>query len=100
MLQKRFKERRSDVYVFPGPDPEKPLDRISRRTFEKIPVSFTPHDLRRTALTLLEALDISAYALRRIANHADGDVTSGYLGDDTERLRKPLLQLERKIFGA
>lgn len=106
LLRKRQKQCRSDVYVFPGPDPEKPLDRISRRVFERIKgrdgkvIRFSPHDLRRSALTWLESRDVSAYALKRIANHKDSaDVTGGYLQLDVERLRKPLVKLERAVFS-
>jgi len=106
MLKRRYEERRSDVYVFPGPDATQPLDRISRRVFERITdkhgklLEIRPHDLRRTALTLLESQDVSAFALKRIANHADADVTRGYLQLGVERLRKPMQELERAVFAA
>lgn len=112
MLEQRAKKPRSSVLVFPGLNPEqdepaekrkpdKPIGRLSKRFLAKIadadgnPITWSPHDLRRTALTLLEAMDVSAYALKRIAAHAQsGDVTAGYLADDVERLRVPMERLE------
>lgn len=57
-------------------------------------VQFTIHDLRRTFGTIAESLDIPAYALKRLLNHATTtDVTAGYLIVDTERLRKPMQKI-------
>lgn len=57
-------------------------------------VEFCPHDLRRTFVSLAESLDIPAYALKRLLNHADGnDVTAGYLVIDIERLRGPMQRI-------
>ncbi len=54
-------------------------------------VEFTPHDLRRTFVTIAESLDIPAYALKRFMNHkSNGDVTAGYIVLSVERLRKPM----------
>jgi integrase len=99
VLAKRHKSRRSERYVFPGPDPQRPLNRISSHVLNKISIRFTPHDLRRTALTTLEGWDVSAYALQRIANHASGDVTSGYVVANVERLRPPIERLEKHLFA-
>ncbi len=57
-------------------------------------VAFTPHDLRRTFITIAESLDISAYALKRLANHKmNNDVTAGYIIGDAERLREPMQRI-------
>lgn len=57
-------------------------------------VKFCLHDLRRTFASLAESLDLSAYAVKRLLNHADGnDVTAGYLVLDVERLRGPMQQI-------
>ncbi|RKT47488.1 site-specific recombinase XerD [Thiocapsa rosea] len=64
-------------------------------------VSFTPHDLRRTFITIAESLDIPAYALKRLLNHKSGaDVTGGYLVIDTERLRDPMQRITDYILKA
>ncbi len=113
MLKARKQHARSDRFVFPGLDKvvkgkvvQAPIARLSKRFLEKIKagddevITWSPHDLRRTALTLLEAMDVSAYALKRIAAHSqEGDVTAGYLTDDVNRLRVPMERLERVAFG-
>jgi integrase len=58
---------------------------------ERSGIYFTPHDLRRTFVTIAEGLDISAYAVKRLINHKmRHDVTAGYIVADVERLRKPM----------
>jgi integrase len=57
-------------------------------------VGFCIHDLRRTFATIAESLDIPAYALKRLLNHAEGtDVTAGYIVVSTERLRDPMQRI-------
>ncbi len=64
-------------------------------------VTFTPHDLRRTFITVAESLDIPAYALKRLLNHKmRNDVTAGYIVADVERLRRPMQQIEDFILKA
>jgi integrase len=63
-------------------------------------VRFTVHDLRRTFSTIAESLDVPAYALKKLLNHSDGgDVTSGYLIINTERLRGPMEKIEKTILS-
>src|SRR3546814_465834 len=106
MLRARRDQARSKEFVFTGlPKDEKgtmaPIGRLSKRFLDKIKgadeqtITWSPHDLRRTALTILEAMDVSAYALKRIAAHSQqSDVTAGYLSDDVHRLRAPMERLE------
>lgn len=71
-------------------DPNKQMKLV----IESSGVTFTPHDLRRTFITIAESLDISAYALKRLANHKmTNDVTAGYIIGDAERLRLPMQQV-------
>lgn len=57
-------------------------------------VSFCIHDLRRTFATVAESLDIPAYVLKRLLNHAtSGDVTAGYIISTPERLREPMQKI-------
>lgn len=71
-------------------DPRRPLKRVVDRSG----VTFTPHDLRRTFITIAESLDIPAYALKRLLNHKmHQDVTAGYIISDVERLRRPMQQV-------
>jgi integrase len=84
-------------YVFPGTgaggyivEPRKQMARVT----EASGVEFTVHDLRRTFITIAESLDIPAYALKRLLNHANGaDVTAGYIVASTERLREPMQKI-------
>ena len=62
---------------------------------------FTPHDLRRTFATVAESLDIPAYALKRLLNHANGaDVTAGYIVANVERLRDPMQRITDYVLKA
>jgi len=64
-------------------------------------VRATPHDLRRTFATIAESLDIPAYALKRLLNHATGaDVTAGYIITNTERLREPMQKITDYVMKA
>lgn len=58
-------------------------------------VDWTPHDLRRTFITVAESLDISSYALKALVNHSqpNSDVTGGYISIDVERLRAPMQRI-------
>jgi len=64
-------------------------------------VSFCIHDLRRTFATIAESLDIPAYALKRLLNHANGaDVTAGYIVANVERLREPMQKITDYVLKA
>jgi integrase len=97
LLRLRRARHPDAVYVFSSygegghlTDPRKPLERIAQRS----DVPFTPHDLRRTFITIAESLDIPAYALKRLLNHKmSNDITAGYIISDVERLRKPMQQI-------
>jgi integrase len=78
-------------------DPNKQMKLV----IEASGVSFTPHDLRRTFITVAESLDISAYALKRLANHKmTNDVTAGYIIGDAERLREPMQRITDYLLAA
>lgn len=104
LLTRRKAEAGSSRYVFPGDgktgyliEPRKQIAHVIADSG----VSFTPHDLRRTFITLAESLDIPAYALKRLLNHKmRGDVTAGYIVADVERLRRPMQQIEDFILKA
>jgi integrase len=69
-----------------------------RRVAARSCVEFSLHDLRRTFITVAESLDIPTYALKRLLNHrGSGDVTSGYIIMDVERLRQPVERIASKI---
>jgi integrase len=90
-------------YVFAGSDGRRISNfRYTLANVEKISgVKATPHDLRRTFATIAESLDIPAYALKRLLNHATGaDVTAGYVVTSTERLREPMQKITDYVLKA
>ncbi|MGH6627025.1 MAG: tyrosine-type recombinase/integrase [Burkholderiaceae bacterium] len=103
MLQER-KQSSSSNYVFPGDgrtghliEPRKQMAKVTSQSG----IRFTPHDLRRTFITVAESLDVPAYALKRLLNHKmPNDVTAGYIVIDVERLRKPMQQITDYILSA
>jgi len=96
ILQRRYEQMES-FFVFPSEsssgyiqDPRKAILRVC----ELSGVEFRLHDLRRTFITIAESRDIPAYALKRLLNHKDkGDVTSGYIISDVNRLREPMQKI-------
>ena len=104
LLERRKKQYGNYKYVFPGTgesehyeDPKKALARITNRCG----IKFSPHDLRRTYITVAESLDISAYALKRLLNHKiSNDITGGYIIVDVERLRSPVERISQTILEA
>ncbi len=96
-LLHRRKSVATTEFVFPGGgsggyivEPRKQMQKVT--LVSGIP--FIIHDLRRTFITVAEGLDISAYAVKRLANHKmNQDITSGYIITDVERLRKPMQQI-------
>jgi len=93
----RRKQYMINEYVFHGEgaggyivEPRKQMAKVTNVSG----IQFTCHDIRRTFLTIAESLDISAYAVKRLANHKmNHDITSGYIITDVERLRKPMQQI-------
>jgi integrase len=83
--------------VFPGDGSSGHLitaKKSKKKVVDASGVSFSFHDLRRTFETVAESLDISAYAVKRLLNHADGsDVTAGYIVASVERLREPMQKI-------
>lgn len=65
---------------------------------------FTPHDLRRTFVTITNnhVKGLSAYTIKRLMNHStdSADVTAGYIVLDAEALRDPMQQIEDFILRA
>ena len=58
----------------------------------------TPHDLRRTYVTVAENTDIGALALKALVNHSLGDdVTAGYVQMTVDRLRDPAQRVADRL---
>ncbi len=88
-LVDRLKVRqRKEGFVFPG------LQGYPRDAVKKVcalsGVQWSPHDLRRTFLTIADSLDISGLEVKRLAGHQtqEHDVTVGYIISSPERLRR------------
>lgn len=84
-------------YVFPGLHGKghiKSAESAIREVKAGSGIEFCLHDLRRTFATVAESLDIPAFAVKRLLNHAmAGDVTAGYIVSDVERLRRPMQKI-------
>jgi integrase len=92
-------------YVFPGGGREGYLvepKKLVALVRESSGLMFTLHDLRRTFATIADSLEISSYALKRLLNHkqTDDDVTGGYIGRSSERLRAPMQKITDFILRA
>lgn len=89
-------------WVFPGPKPEfhlkEPRTAIDR-VIDNCGIEFTLHDLRRTFITIAESLEISAYSLKRLANHKTNDITGSYIISGVERLRKPMEEISQFLIN-
>ena len=98
------KKNATGNFVFPGEgvagyliEPRKQVHKVIKAS----KIQFALHDLRRTFITMAESLDISAYAVKRLANHKmNGDVTAGYIITDVERLRKPMQAIADFLLSA
>lgn len=101
MLKERW-ESRENEYVFPGTGEKYRYIRDVRYHMELVTesseVKFMLHDLRRTFLTIADTQDLSAYAIKKLANHKmTSDVTAGYIVSDVERLRDPMNKIHKFI---
>lgn len=101
MLTKRW-DGRENEYVFPGQGEKYRYIRDVRHHMDLVTesskVKFMLHDLRRTFLTIADAQDLSAYAIKKLANHKmAADVTAGYIVSDVERLRDPMNRIHKFI---
>lgn len=54
---------------------------------------FTPHDLRRTAASMLSREEVERSYIKQILNHTENDVTSVYIRDDYLKSKRRYLDL-------
>jgi integrase len=88
-------------YVFPGKSAGRhivtttaPLHAVAKACG----VVVSPHDLRRTFITVAESVDISPMALRALVNHSLGSgVHEGYVIMNPERLREPAQRIANRL---
>jgi integrase len=103
-------ERGASRWVFPSPRGDKPiqvnaLSHATRLNLAALGLSnFHPHDLRRTAASLMTGSGIPRLTVKRILNHAESDVTAiydRYSYDSEKRLALERWERElRRIVGA
>jgi integrase len=60
-------------------------------------VRISPHDLRRSFLTVAESCDIPLLALAALANHSVPGITSKYVQINVERLREPAQRVADRL---
>lgn len=92
------------LFVFSGKSGDRPMvepKRQIKHVVEKSGVQFSSHDLRRTFITIAEAINLSPYTIKKLANHSTGgDVTAGYIISDVERLREPMRMITGYLLSA
>jgi integrase len=69
------------AWVFPSPRADEPVTWINKageRIQAASKVEFRPHDLRRTAASLMTAAGTPRDVVKKILNHADRDITAVY----------------------
>jgi integrase len=88
------------AFVFPGPN-AKGCIAEPRFFFGQIAktsgILVSPHDLRRSFITVAESLDISMLALAAMLNHAVPGMTSNYVKMSVERLRAPVQKVADRL---
>lgn len=74
-----------------------------RKSIATLGLKVTPHDLRRTFVSHLNALEPapSAYTIKRLMNHRmdSSDVTAGYIQIEEKKLREVITRLEESMVG-
>ena len=79
------------AWVFPGAYKDRPTSGAfnSYSTIcERSGVKFSPHDLRRTFITIGDELEIKTEVIKALVNHKTADMTEGYTIRSVERLRR------------
>jgi len=94
------KRKKHSGWVFPGPRehllyPAKSIRRVAKDSG----VVFSPHDLRRTFVSVANDLDISTYRVKMLLNHKlnAADVTEGYDVPGMDSLRAASAKITGRI---
>lgn len=78
-------------WVFPGAYKDRPTSGAFNSYYtvvERSGVKFSPHDLRRSFVTIADELEIKSEVVKALVNHKSSDVTEGYTVRSVERLRR------------
>jgi integrase len=101
LLERYERVSSKSIYVFPQQsnlDKPATMNRVCERIAKLSGVTFTAHDLRRTAATVLSELGYSIVDIGRILNHSNKSVTADYIQTSLEHLRSALEKLEELLF--
>lgn len=105
--RQRLKESERSPFVFPAPTKSGHVSDFAdviESICKECGFKFTPHDLRRTFITIANkrVRGLTAYTAKQLVNHAvdKSDVTGGYIIRDPETLRDPMQQVEDYILQA
>ena len=81
IIREHQRMARSSTWVFPSPVHDQPVANIYsalKRVKERSTVSFEPHDLRRTAASMMASAGVNRVVIGKILNHAEPGVTAVY----------------------
>jgi len=89
-LKKKWPLKEASDWVFAsskGDGPIRWVQRVGDRLRQDSGVDFRPHDLRRTAASMMTASGTSRLVVKKILNHVDADITAVYdrFGYDNEK---------------
>lgn len=105
IFKRRFELAGTSEYLFPSvKDPNKALSDTKKplnSLFNETGIRITPHDLRRTFMTIGSRLNIGPYTLKQLANHSlnQNDVTAGYVIQNADELREPSETITKFLLG-
>jgi len=99
--KKGLEPKAMSEWVFPSPRAEAPVawvQKAAQRIRQSSGVEFRPHDLRRTAASLMTGSGIHRDVVKKILNHVDKDITAVYdrYSYDAEK-RKALIQWGQQL---
>jgi integrase len=98
---KLFKRNKNDSpYLFSGKDDAAAsMSGVIKRASQSAGITFTAHDLRRTAATVAAEYGFSQDQIGRLLNHSNQNVTEGYIQRTAEALRPILQSIEDEILA-
>lgn len=105
LFLRRKKMNMESEYVFPSVNNnDKPISDVKkplRTLLEETGIKITPHDLRRTFLSLGNRIGLSRYTIKQLSNHSQSsnDVTEGYVTQTADELREPSQKIANRIFS-
>lgn len=101
-FMKELKARSVSPFVFPANNKSGHLENqrnAVKKLAEQSGIQFTLHDLRRTFASIANnhIANITNFTLKKLLNHAESDVTAGYIQFEVESLRRPMQMIEDYI---